>query len=163
MTRTIGFTLALAIAASAVPAASKSDPIVVSGETVGASLSRDLDRQIDAATRFARNSHGDGYAVLNFQRGEDGRPTNITFQRRSGVFSVDRLARTAVRRLGSDRGLPDTGLANQQFQANIVLATSQRSYDVLAADLARSERRRLASSSSDRKVIAIAGASRIAS
>lgn len=162
MTRTLVLTLGVALAVSAVPALSKMQEIVVSADSAEVAVSRDLDRQLAAAARFDQ-AHGDGYAIVRFHRGEDGRPANVTFYRRSGVFSVDRLARNAVRRLGRDGGLPDTGAANQPFQANIVLATSERSYRKLAADLTSAEQRRLASSPKERAVVAVAGGSNTAS
>jgi TonB family protein len=163
MKKTISFVLALAFAATAAPAISKNQPIVVSAASVEAKVSRDLDRQLENAARTARYDHGDGYAMVRFTRGADGRPENISFYRRSGVSGVDRLARTAVKRLGLNGGLPDTGVANQPFQANIVLATSQPAFERLAADLGRAERQRLASSAGERAVVAVSGGSRTAS
>lgn len=163
MRKTICIALMCALSIPATSALSKNEPIVVSAESVGATVSRDLNRQLEHAARSGRYSHGDGYVMLRFNRGDDGRPENITFYRSSDASGVNRLARAAVRRLGSRGGLPDTGVANQPFQANIVLATSQLSHDRLAADLERAERYRLASSPGERAVIAVAGGSRTAS
>ena len=163
MRKTICIALVCALSIPATPALSKNEPIVVSAESVGVSVSRDLNRQLEYAARFGLYHHGDGYVMLRFHRGDDGKPENITFYRRSGSSGVDRLARAAVRRLGSRGGLPETGIANQPFQANIVLATSQLSHDRLAAELERAELNRLASAPGERAVIAVAGSSQTAS
>jgi hypothetical protein len=160
MTRPLIMTCALTLAVCAAPALSKKSEIVVAADSANVAVSRDLDRQLNAAA--FRQDHGDGYAIVRFERGEDGRPANVTFYRRSGVLSVDRLARRAVSRLGARGGLPETGDANQPYQANIVLATSEPSYRKLAADLAKAERQRLASRPAETKV-AVLGASRTTS
>jgi hypothetical protein len=160
MTRPLIMTCALTLAVCAAPALSKKSEIVVAADSANVAVSRDLDRQLNAAA--FRQNHGDGYAIVRFERGEDGRPANVTFYRRSGVLSVDRLARRAVSRLGARGGLPETGDANQPYQANIVLATSEPSYRKLAADLAKAERQRLASRPAETKV-AVLGASRTTS
>lgn len=155
--------LALAFGATASPALSGPREIVVSSDSAVAEVSHDLGRQLDLAARQMRKTHGDGYAIVRFERGEDGRPANVTFYRRSGSPSVDRLARTAVRRLGGGGGLPDTGVAKQAYQANIVLATSEESARELTADLVRAEKQRLASSAAERTVLALSAGARIAS
>ena len=159
----LAFTLALAIGATASPALAGPKDIVVSSDSAVAQVSHDLDRQLDFAARQMRDAHGDGYAIVRFERGADGRPANVTFYRRSGSSSVDRLARQAVRRLGARDGLPDTGVANQTYQANIVLANSEDSRRELATRLAWAEKQRLASSSAERTVLALSAGARIAS
>lgn len=156
-------TLALAWGATAAPALSAPKEIVVSSDSAVAELSQDLDRQLDFAARDMRKSHGDGYAIVRFERGEDGRPANVTFYRRSGSASVDRLARSAVRRLGAKTGLPVTGVANQTYQANIVVANSERSHRALVAGLVRAEKQRLASSPAESTVLALSAGAHIAS
>ena len=163
MRKTISFALVLALGSAAAPALSKNEPIVVSAAGVEEMVSRDLNRALEEAARFGRHPHGDGYAMVRFTRSADGKPENISFYRRSGGFGVDRLAKAAVKRLGSRGGLPDTGVANQPFQANIVLATSELSFEELAADLERVEKHRLASSPGERAVVAVTGSSRTAS
>lgn len=158
----LSLSAALAFAAAAAPALSEQKEIVVSSDSAIAEISRDLDSQLEVAAGLAREAHGDGYAIVRFERGADGRPENVTFYRRSGSSSVDRLARTAVRRLGAREGLPDTGVANQQFQANIVLATSQDSLRELSAELAKAERQRMASSGAESTVLALTAGSHIA-
>lgn len=155
--------LALAFGASASPALSGPREIVVSSDSAIAEVSQDLARQLDLTARQMRETHGDGYAIVRFERGEDGRPENVTFYRRSGSSSVDRLARTAVRRLGGGDGLPDTGVANQMYQANIVLANSEESARDLTVALLRAEKQRLASSAAERTVLALSAGARIAS
>ena len=156
-------TLALAFGAAAAPALSGPKEIVVSSDSAVVEMSQDLDRQLDLTARQLRENHGDGYAIVRFARGENGRPANVSFYRRSGSPSVDRLARTAVRRLGGQGGLPDTGVAGQTYQANIVLANSEESARKLTADLARAEKQRLASSLAERTVLALSAGARIAS
>lgn len=155
--------LALAFGAAAAPAVSGPRDIVVSSDSAVAEVSQDLNRQLDLTARQMRETHGDGYAILRFERGADGRPENVTFYRRSGSSSVDRLARTAVRRLGGRDGLPDTGVSNQAYQANIVLANSEESRRKLAFALMQAEKQRLASSPAERTVLALSAGARIAS
>ena len=155
--------LALAVGATASPALSGPREIVVSSDSAVAEVSHDLGRQLDLAARQMRKTHGDGYAIVRFERGEDGRPANVTFYRRSGSASVDRLARSAVRRLGAKTGLPVTGVANQTYQANIVVANSERSHRALVAGLVRAEKQRLASSPAESTVLALSAGAHIAS
>ena len=154
---------ALACAALATPALSEQDDIVVSSDPAIAELSRDLDRELDFAAEMGRVRHGDGFAMIRFERGDDGRPTNVKFYRHSGSSNIDRLARTAVRRLGRGDGLPVIGSGGQTYQANIVLATSEHSLRELSADLASAEKQRRASSAAERNVLALAAGARIAS
>lgn len=163
---TLALACALALAAAGNPALSQpapsQDEIVVSSDAAVAELSRDLDRQLSASW-LDRNGNGEGYAIVRFERGADGRPDNVTFYRRSGSGSVDRMARTAVRRLGAERGLPVTKDPEQKFQANIVVANSRQAHKKLVHRLAQAEARRLASSPAERTVLALSAGARIAS
>jgi len=153
--------LAGAMLAISVPATSQD--IVVSADTAAAeAVSRDLDRKLATADSPRPQQLGEGVAIVRFERGADGLPANVEIYRRSGNFAVDRLARRAVSRLGRSAPLPETGIAGQIYQANIIVANSVKSHSELADELAKMEQIRLANPR-ERSVFAFAAGSRKAS
>jgi TonB family protein len=153
--------LAGALLVTGVPAASQD--IVVSAENAAVdSISRDLSRNLVRADWPRPQPTGEGITMVRFQRGADGRPTDVTIYRRSGQRSVDRRALEAVTRLGRGTPLPAIGTPNQIFQANIILANSHEAFADLSSQLVKLEQARLADPR-ERTVFAFGSAPRTAS
>lgn len=155
------FVLAGALVASAVP--THAQEIVVSAESVAIeAVSRDLDRSLLRASSLRRDAMGEGIAMVRFERGADGLPTNVEIYHGSGNMRVDRLARTAVSRLGRGSPLPAIGGPGQVYQANIIVAFDDEQFDTLSARLASLESKRL-SDPDERAVFAFVAGTRKAS
>lgn len=155
--------LALAGALLVTSAPATSQDIVVSAESAAVEqISRDLDRNLIAADRPLRQATGEGIAMVRFQRGADGRPVNVEMYHRSGSSSVDRLARRAVSGLGRSTPLPALGGRSQIFQANVIVANSEREFENLSDKLAKIEKTRL-SDPRERAVFAFTASPRKAS
>lgn len=150
--------LAGAMLTLAVPATSQE--ILVSAESVAIDqVSRELDRNLERAEWPRRQPTGEGFVSVRFLRDADGRPTEVSLYRRSGSSSVDRLARRAVAGLGRTTPLPRLGGREQVFQANIIVAQSERAFDELAMRMERLENARLADPR-ERAVLAFAAGPR---
>lgn len=154
------FALALASAASVVMLAQPvlSQTIVVTPEVSHQEfverVSRDLDRQLLAASRYRNAPSGEAISIVRFTRDNDGRASNVKLYRASRKHGFDRIAMRAVSRLRSLDNLPDGVGPDQLYQANIIFAdTAWEAYD-LRQQLAAEEAARIASSPSEKKVFA---------
>lgn len=157
MNRIVFFAIASTLPAAAFVAPAHSQQIVVTSDRSVAAfieeVSTNLDREL-ARTYVPARSSPSGYAIVRFERGEDGRPENVTLFRSARDREVNRIARRAVARLPSLHPLPGELREGQQLQANIVIANSEESYERLAGRLRRSEEQRIASAGKPNAVLA---------
>lgn len=161
-------TLSLALAASAVllaepiTAGAEEPSIVVTPEKSHAqfvaTVSRDLDNQLKAASRYPYLPSGEGIAKVRFTRTADGDPENVTIYRESGVRTLDRIAHRAVSNLRSLDGVPADIGPDQVYQANIIFASSPDRAEELQDELMAEETARFASDPSERRVFAFGSA-----
>ncbi|MHA6332255.1 energy transducer TonB [Qipengyuania sp. CAU 1752] len=120
---------------------------------VVAEVSADLDRTLDRTLKFYDYSSANGGIVqVTFATDENGEPVNADFYRKSGSASLDRIAMRSVRKLEPINGQRGR---NQRFLANIIVATSNVEMRELEAELAQSERARIASKTPAATYVAI--------
>lgn len=158
------FVLTLATAASAVFLAQPllSQNIVVtpqiSQQEFVEKVSRDLNRQLKAASRVETVPNGEGISIVRFTRDSQGDAANVKIYRASGKGGFDRIAMRAVKRLRSLDTLPAGAGSGQVYQANIIFAETWWDAEDLKQQLAAEEATRLASSPSERQVFAFGSA-----
>ena len=147
MNKLLILTIASACSAALLAGPVSSKPITVTPEVSRAAfvekVSKDLDRQLEIASRWYE-PYGDGIAIVRFTRDADGEPANIKLYRKSGNSSLDRTAMGAVDRLDLREGAPTESRSDQLYQANIIFARSERVHAKLAKKLASEEAVRLA-------------------
>ena len=161
-------TLSLALAATAVllaepvTAGAEEPSIVVtpakSHAQFVATVSRDLDDQLEAASRYPYIPFGEGITKVRFTRTADGTPENVTIFRKSGIRTLDRIARRAVSNLRSLDDVPADIGPDQVYQANIVFASNFERAEELQEQLMAEETARFASDPSERRVFAFGSA-----
>ena len=158
------FKLPLAAAALAVtlplaaPAAAGKDILVTSPTAMAqwqADVTRDLDHKLLLAERYTRGRPTSGIVQIRFTLDEDGKPTNLETVYDSAGTAARRSASWAVRRLRDLDQAPVMNASGVRFQANIIFAENREQKTVLAAQLDRMERVRLASAGSERAVVAL--------
>ena len=142
---------AATLAITSFAAFAQTPEIVVQPERVSpnvvAEVSADLDRTLDRTLKFYDYSSANGGIVqVTFAT------VNADFYRKSGSASLDRIAMRSVRKLEPIDGLRGR---NQRFLANIIVATSSIEMRDLEADLAQSERARIASKTPAATYVAI--------
>lgn len=158
MNRKALLTIASALAAATLVAPVQSQDIVVTSERSLDRFVEDVSANLDSELERAHiplRSDPNGYAIVRFECGADGKPRNVTLFRRARDADVNRMARQAVGRLSSLHPLPRDLRDGQVIQANVVIARSEDHYQRLAAELSRSEAKRIASSESERRVVAL--------
>ena len=161
-------TLSLALAASAVllaePVTAGADEpsIVVTPEKSHAQfvaiVSRDLDTQLEAASKHLYLPIAEGITKVRFTRTADGAPENVTIYQKSGIRTLDRIARRAVSNLESLDAVPADIGPDQVYQANIVFANNVERAEELQKRLMAEETARFASEPSERRVFAFGSA-----
>ncbi len=158
MKRSFAIAMAAALVAVASPTLSQ-DQIVVGAtptqENWVQSVGTGLNAALEADNILSVRPFRDGIVSIRFQANYDGRPTNIRMIEKSGDVWLDRAASNAVESLSSLRPLPVTMPEGQVFQANIIGANSQGSYERLLKRLERNEARRRIASTSEAKVVAL--------
>ena len=159
MKTTITLALALSLATGATVARGEEDIVVIKSRSVDqmvAEVSNDLDRQLARSTRYISGPNGNGYAMVRFTAGSDGRPANVSIYRASGDFDSKRAALRAVKQIKSLRPLPAELDDGQQFLANIVIASDSWSKTRFEDELQQAEAERLASSNpADHEMLAL--------
>ncbi|NNC58899.1 MAG: hypothetical protein HKO05_02770 [Erythrobacter sp.] len=148
---------AATLAITSFAALAQTPEIVVQPErvapTVVAEVSADLDRNLDRTLKFYDYSSANGGIVqVTFATDENGEPVDADFYRKSGSAALDRVAMRSVRKLDPIDGLRGR---NQKFLANIIVANSDYEMRELEAELAQSERARIASKTSAATYVAI--------
>lgn len=118
-------------------------------------VSRKLNRNLDLADSWGKDTSDSGIVQVRFTLDERGRPVDLETYRSSGSVSADRAAMWAVSRLTGLDGGPARIGKNATFQANIIFAQTHVERDMLAEKLAWIEKARLARGSSERDVIAL--------
>lgn len=162
MNKIIAFFLAsaAAVAMLAQPVFSQSIVVTpdVSRQEFVERVSRDLDRQLLAVSRYRNAPRGEAVSIVRFTRDNDGHPADVTIFRASGKRGFDRIAMRAVSRLHSLDRLPEGVGRNQLYQANIIFAETGWKADELRQELAAEEAARIASSPSEGEVFAFGSA-----
>ncbi len=154
---------ALALAAMsgfASPALAKQEPIVVLSEAAMESWSSEITKDLERQLYFAQHRPGyqpkNGVVQLRFTLNAEGKAHGFEYMQKTGNKMTDRLAKEAVRRLRDLDEAPVENVLEQTFVANIIFAKSIEQRDAFAAELAASERERLAQNGGVRTYIAIA-------
>lgn len=98
-----------------------------------------------------------GIVTVRFQCGEDGRPTALTLNRKSGSGALNRAAMRAVSHIKTLHPLPAGLKPTQVYEAHILFARSEEEYRRQIVMLRKEAERRNAwfKDSSDTNVIAI--------
>jgi hypothetical protein len=160
MRRFILLSISASLACMAAPALAERDPIIVAAEPETQSwldeVSRTLNGRMESGTGIANAQRRDGVVQITFESGPDGRPIHAEYLSKSGNFQLDRSAWRAVAGLKNLRDLPPAYAGRTAFQANIIHASSERSYERQMEVLAgREDAQRLASSGRKTEVLAI--------
>lgn len=137
-------------------ALAQSPEIVVQPERVPPSLvtqvSNNLDRNLERSLSFYDFSSSKGGIVqVAFETDANGEPTDASFYRKSDNPRLDRVAMRSVRKLSSIDGRG----RNQRYLANIIVATNWHEMQELKAELAASERARIASNTPAATYVAV--------
>lgn len=151
--------LALVITGMAAQAQSPNETIVVtSARTLNQmveAVSDDLDRSLELQSRGRISGDRRGVVSVRFTAGPDGKAQNIETYRRDSSRWVHSAAHRAVRSLDGLQPLPANVSPDAVFQANIIFANDEEDKAKLERNLAREEAQRIASSPSERKVLAM--------
>jgi len=109
-------------------------PIVVTAtaptmDQWSARTGRSLERHLRYPAYIAGREPNDGLVRVSFLSNEIGAPSAVTLARSSGHGELDRAALHAVKRIDTLRPFPAGIGDNQRFQALILFAKDQQSYD----------------------------------
>lgn len=154
----LGMTLPLAVPASA---GESTEDIVVRSQIEMERWQEDTTRSLNRA--LVRNplersaSPSSGIVQVRFTMDENGRADDITLHSSSADWVAERIALSAVRRLGNLDEVPVSNAGDVQFLANIIFASDRNEQTELAKKLARSERARLASGTAESDYVALGG------
>ncbi|WP_209348844.1 energy transducer TonB [Pontixanthobacter sp. CEM42] len=156
--------LALGLAASLTPIAANagatpSQDIVVRSQSAmeqwASDTTRDLNRQLNIGAKHKNLGSAQGIVQVRFETDASGKPVNLEVYRSSGNPTADRTATWAVRRLDGLNDAPVNNAAGARFQANIIFANTRADKQRFVAELATSERVRLARSVAESEVISL--------
>jgi TonB family protein len=156
----IAFALASLAIAPAHAHQTKKQTIVVTGTPIT------LDRWVKRTSgQLEQNLHYPAYLMgrepnqgivrVRFLCSEDGRPSGVAVAQSSGFHELDDAAMRAVRGIRSLHPLPEGLTHDQRYQAVVLFATNQASYDRQVAALRNEARRQLVSTGSASPDIAI--------
>lgn len=155
MKTTITLALALSLATGATVARGEEDIVVTQARSVDQMVD-DVTHDLDRHLRYLPEGSGNGYAMVRFTAGPDGRPDNVSVYRASGSIGATNVAVRAVKRIKTLRPLPPEIDENQQFLAQIVIASDHWSKQRLENELEQAEAERLASSKpADHEMLAL--------
>ncbi|MEE4199698.1 hypothetical protein [Erythrobacter sp.] len=154
-------TLALALPLTPANASERADDIVVtSTEKMTAwqeRATRKLNRALEVEPRMRHTNPGPGLVQLTFEMNARGRPGNIEVLSNSADWTALRAARFAVRKLGDLSDVPVRNAHKARFIANLIFADNPAQYEVLVAQLRKSEAARLAAGRDEGDVIVLGG------
>ena len=151
MTSLTFLSITASLACIAAPALAEQGPIIVAAAPETQQwlneVADTLNDRMSSGTGISKIQRHDGVVQIIFESGPDGRPVNAEYLTKSGNFHLDRSAWRAVAGLTNLRNLPAEFAGRTAFQANIVLASSERSYERQMEELDRRQsEQRLASS-----------------
>ena len=109
-------------------------------------VSQDLNHTLNRNNRGSNQLTGTGIVQISFECGPDGKPTNIVYYRKDDDYDVNRLARSAVKKIRSMHPLPRGISEDQKYLANMIMARDPWEYKALSEELSRSEQARIAAS-----------------
>ncbi len=154
---------ALAVAGIAVPvtpALAGDEPIVVLSEAAMKEWSKDVSSDLGRQLYFAQHRPGfqpvEGIVQMRFTLDAQGNAQDFKVVRSTGHKMTDRVAKLALKRVDGFKEAPVKDVLNQTFLANVIFAKSEESHAELAAQLAASERERLAANGGNQIYVAIA-------
>lgn len=151
------FTTVLLISASV--EAHDSDITVVAKPLTLASWSKGVTNMLEDRLIYPESSDGaeppSGIVSIRFQCGENGAPTAITISRKSGARSLDYAAMRAVKGIKTLHPMPLNFKRDQQYEANILFATSLSDYATQLAQLRKEATSRNAWFSDGNRTIAL--------
>jgi hypothetical protein len=133
------------------------DNVVIGGRSLDnfvGDVNKDLDRALNRSRPVTRAIMGTGIVQVLFECGPDGKPTNISYYRKDQDGDVNRLAVRAVSKIRTMHPLPHGVSENQQYMANIIIASNYLEYEDLSKELNRSEQSRIAVSKGSNKIFA---------
>ncbi len=87
-----------------------------------------LERNLKYPSPMGMMRPASGIVSIRFHCSETGAPSDVVVYRKSGDRSLDIAAMRAVNRIKSLHPMPVSFAANQQYQANILFATSYGEY-----------------------------------
>jgi len=142
----------VAASAAFVPAQAhqaKKAPIIVTGTAITLDnwihrTSGQLEQNLQYPNYLMGREPSEGVVRVRFACSDDGTPAAVTLAQSSGHAELDSAAMRAVRDIRSLHPLPDGLAHDQQYQAVVLFAASQPSYDRQIAAL-RDEARQMAS------------------
>ncbi len=133
------------------------DNVVIGGrslDTFVSNVNEDLNRTLNRSTPRTEPVLGTGIVQVLFECGPDGKPTNISYYRKDDNRGVNRLGMRAVSKIRTMHPLPRGVSENQQYMANIIVASNYLEYVDLSKELNRSEKSRIAASKGSNKIFA---------
>lgn len=133
--------------------------IVVTGESITLNnwvhrTSGQLERNLQYPNYLMGREANEGVVKVRFACSDDGTPAAVTLAQSSGHHDLDNAAMRAVRGIRSLHPLPNGLAHDQQYQAIVLFAASQPSYDRQIAAL-RDEARQMASAGGASPSVAI--------
>lgn len=162
MNRIIALALAAAASAAMLAQPALSQNIIVTPEVSHQEfvekVSRDLNLQLETASRVQTVPSGGGISIVRFTRDSEGDAADVKIYRASGKAGFDQIAMRAVKRLHSLDSVPAGVGSAQIYQANIIFAETRWDAEDLEEQLAAEEVTRIASSPSEREVFAFGSA-----
>lgn len=143
-----GGAFALALTFSTPVAAGTSQDILVTSPAEMKSwqqtATRDLNRKLALGDKYGKGRSAEGIVQVRFTLDANGAPTNLqTYANTAGPVG-ERAAKWAVRRMRSLDNAPIANVEGRMFQANVIFAKGMLQKEELIAQLAKSERMRLA-------------------
>lgn len=132
-----------------------SQEIVVSSRTALVNEAARVSRQLDMRlANEAFPSHSEGFAIVRFTAGADGRAQGVRLHHGSGKHALDKSAVRAVSKLKHLEGLRAGIPEGTTIQANVVVAPNLAARDRIARKLKAYEAERMARAPGE-KVIAL--------
>jgi periplasmic protein TonB len=123
------------------------NPIVIVGERISLPqwskrMTRVIESRMVYPSYLTRDTPREGIVRVHFRCSEDGRPTEVTLLDSSGFSEIDKAALRAVKNIPTLHPLAE-GLGDEQrFQAVLLFAKDQSSYDQQIAALQNDAERR---------------------
>lgn len=140
----IGCGLTAAVPAQAKP---QEKPIVITGERLSfpqwsKRMTKVIESRMTYPTYLSRATPREGLVRVSFLCSEEGKPTAITLRDSSGFDDIDNAALRAVRRIPTMHPLAEGLDHGQRYQAVLLFAKDQSSYDRQLAALRDDAERR---------------------
>jgi TonB family protein len=113
-----------------------------------------LSRSIQHATSLYRDNSSTGYARVQFQLNDQGKPQNVALAGSSTSGSIDRISLRAIRSMGSLYPLPQDIRSGSRFEAWVIVANDAAERESMLTSL-RAEHRAetMAQATGDRAIL----------